>query len=66
MHDTFSIRHKGQTYLGRRYLRLDHGRTYQTVFYLNLARCDPADTHAQGAQDHGNEQLEHAEFTASP
>jgi crotonobetainyl-CoA:carnitine CoA-transferase CaiB-like acyl-CoA transferase len=31
-----------------------------------VASCDPGDTHAQGGQDHGNERLEHAEFTASP
>jgi hypothetical protein len=42
MHDTFSIQHRGQTYSARRYLRLDRGKTYQTVFYLDLGRCDPA------------------------
>ena len=42
MHDKFSIRRDGQTYEARRYLREDGGRTYQTVFYLGLGRCDPA------------------------
>jgi hypothetical protein len=29
-------------YEGRRYLREDDGRTYQTVFYADMTRCDPA------------------------
>jgi hypothetical protein len=42
MHDTFTIRHNGQTYSARRYLRLDDGKTYQTIFYLGSGRSDPA------------------------
>jgi len=40
MHDKISIERNGKTYWGRRYLRLDREKTYQTVFYEDLGRCD--------------------------
>ncbi len=42
MHDHFSIFHKGQMHEARRFLREENDRTYQTIFYLDSARCDPA------------------------
>ena len=42
MHDRLFILRNGQVHEGRRYLRKAGGRTYQTVFYLRLTRCDPA------------------------
>jgi hypothetical protein len=43
MHDYFAIHRNGRVREGRRFLRHDDaGRTHQTVFYLDTARCDPA------------------------
>ncbi len=43
MHDTFSISRNGTLHHGRRFLREGiAGRVYQTVFYRDSARCDPA------------------------
>lgn len=50
MHDRFFILRDGQIHEARRYLREDGGRTYQTVFYLQSSRCDPAG-YAQFASD---------------
>ena len=50
MHDTFSIVRNGKAHEGRRFLREDRGRTFQTVFYLYMTRCDPAG-YAQFASD---------------
>jgi hypothetical protein len=40
MHSKISIERSGKTYWGRRYLRLDGEKTYQTIFYQELSRCD--------------------------
>ena len=50
MHDRFFILRDGQIHEARRYLREDGGRTYQTVFYRQSSRCDPAG-YAQFASD---------------
>lgn len=50
MHDTFSIIRDGKAHEGRRYLRERNSRTFQTVFYLDLLRCDPA-AYTQFASD---------------
>ena len=50
MHDRFYILRDGRIHEARRYLREDGGRTYQTVFYLQSSRCDPAG-YAQFASD---------------
>ena len=42
MHDRLFVHRNGQIHEGRRYLREEGGRTYQTMFYLNATRCDPA------------------------
>ena len=43
MHDHLSIVRNGQMHEARRFLREDDaGRVYQTIFYLDSARCDPA------------------------
>jgi hypothetical protein len=43
MHDTFTITRDGKIHEARRFLREDDaGRVYQTIFYLDTARCDPA------------------------
>ena len=41
MHDKLFILRNGQVHEGRRYMRKAGGRTYQTVFYVRLTRCDP-------------------------
>jgi len=50
MHDTFSIVRNGKTHEGRRFLRQRNSGTFQTVFYLDLLRCDPA-AYARFASD---------------
>ena len=50
MHDRFFMFRDGTVHEARRYLREDGGRTYQTVFYLQSSRCDPAG-YAQFASD---------------
>jgi len=50
MYDTFSIIRNGKAHEGRRFLREDRGRTFQTVFYLYMTRCDPTG-YAQFASD---------------
>jgi hypothetical protein len=42
MHDRLFILRNGQIHEGRRYLRKEDGRTFQTVFYVRSTRCDPA------------------------
>ena len=42
MHDRLFILRNGQIHEGRRYLRKEDGRTFQTVFYIHSTRCDPA------------------------
>jgi hypothetical protein len=51
MHDTFTIIRNGKSHEARRFLREDAaGRVYQTVFFLDTARCDPA-VYARFASD---------------
>jgi hypothetical protein len=50
MPDRFYILRDGRIHEARRYLREDGGRTYQTVFYRQSSRCDPAG-YAQFASD---------------
>jgi len=43
MHDKFTMTRHGKLHEARRFLREDDaGRIYQTIFYLDTARCDPA------------------------
>ena len=43
MHDRFTITRGGKIHEARRFLREDDaGRIFQTIFYLDTGRCDPA------------------------
>jgi hypothetical protein len=50
MHDRFSIVRNGIRYEAGRFLRREGGRTYQTIFYSDLSRCDLV-PYAQFASD---------------
>jgi hypothetical protein len=41
MFDQIAIQVEGSTMRGRRFLRLQEGKTYQTLFYADRIRCDP-------------------------
>ena len=40
MNGRISIERNGQKHWGRRFLRMEGAKTYQTVFYEGASRCD--------------------------